>query len=97
MEEANRTGDPTPPSSPLSVPVELSQLSEPEAWWRDYQQWLEEVHGYMLRPRYRPGWQPSWITDPQKPKYECEDMDPPIVRDILRSVSCDANNCCFLV
>ncbi|KAH9899125.1 kinase-like domain-containing protein [Epithele typhae] len=27
--------------------------------WRDHQQWLEK-HGYLLRPRLRPGWVPSW-------------------------------------
>ena len=30
-----------------------------EMFWRDHQVWLAE-QGYMLRPRYRPGWQPSW-------------------------------------
>ncbi|GBE79228.1 hypothetical protein SCP_0204250 [Sparassis crispa] len=30
-----------------------------EARWRDRQQFLE-AHGYMLRPRYHPGWTPSW-------------------------------------
>ena len=30
-----------------------------ELFWRDHQVWLAEK-GYMLRPRYRPGWQPSW-------------------------------------
>ncbi|TFY60102.1 hypothetical protein EVJ58_g5351 [Rhodofomes roseus] len=32
-------------------------LMEDEIYWRDLQPWLEE-HGYMLRPRYRPGWKP---------------------------------------
>lgn len=27
-------------------------------WWRDHQQMLES-HGYLLRPRLRPGWVPS--------------------------------------
>ena len=30
-----------------------------EQFWRDHQVWLAGK-GYMLRPRYRPGWQPSW-------------------------------------
>ena len=30
-----------------------------EIFWRDHQVWLAE-QGYMLRPRYRPGWTPSW-------------------------------------
>lgn len=34
-------------------------LGPTETWWRDHQQWLQD-HGYMLRPRYRPGWKASW-------------------------------------
>ena len=30
-----------------------------EVFWRDHQVWLAE-RGYMLRPRYKPGWKPSW-------------------------------------
>ena len=92
MEEDIPGEESTSPSPTNSISVDLTQLSEPEAWWRDHQQWLAE-HGYMLRPRYRPGWQPSWITDPRKPKYECEDMDPPIVRNNICSVPCPANIC----
>ncbi|KAI0358580.1 hypothetical protein OH77DRAFT_1474329 [Trametes cingulata] len=35
------------------------ELSEEEVWWRDHQVWLQQ-RGYMLRPRYRPDWTPSW-------------------------------------
>jgi hypothetical protein len=35
------------------------ELRASEIPWRDRQPWLEE-QGYMLRPRYRPGWIPSW-------------------------------------
>jgi len=34
-------------------------LDEHETWWAGRQEALE-VAGYMLRPRYRPGWIPSW-------------------------------------
>jgi hypothetical protein len=34
-------------------------LDEVETWWVERQEALEAV-GYMLRPRYRPGWIPSW-------------------------------------
>ena len=34
-------------------------LDANEIRWRDRQQFLER-QGYMLRPRYRPGWIPSW-------------------------------------
>lgn len=30
-----------------------------EAWWKDRYHILEE-HGYEVRPRFRPGWKPSW-------------------------------------
>jgi hypothetical protein len=35
-------------------------LEEHEEWWVERQQTLEKA-GYMLRPRYRPGWRPSWV------------------------------------
>ena len=34
-------------------------LDRREVWWVARQEALE-VAGYMLRPRYRPGWIPSW-------------------------------------
>lgn len=34
-------------------------LLSSEVFWRDHQVWLAE-QGYMLRPRYRPDWVPSW-------------------------------------
>lgn len=34
-------------------------LDEHEDWWVERQEALE-ASGYMLRPRYRPGWIPSW-------------------------------------
>ncbi|KAI9428515.1 hypothetical protein H4582DRAFT_676776 [Lactarius indigo] len=39
----------------------MSQLSSQEVKWRDRQLFLESK-GYMLRPRLRPGWEPSWIS-----------------------------------
>jgi hypothetical protein len=42
-----------------------SRITEPgairshEAWWVERQESLERA-GYMLRPRFRPGWKPSW-------------------------------------
>lgn len=39
----------------------LGEISPPETWWVERQQALERA-GYMLRPRYRPGWKPSWVT-----------------------------------
>jgi hypothetical protein len=34
-------------------------LDEFEEWWADRYEFLKEK-GYMLRPRYRPGWKPSY-------------------------------------
>jgi len=34
-------------------------LGQNEEWWVERQEALERA-GYMLRPRYRPGWTPSW-------------------------------------
>ena len=37
------------------------EIGGPETWWVERQQALEQA-GYMLRPRYRTGWKPSWVT-----------------------------------
>jgi hypothetical protein len=34
-----------------------------EKYWKTKQTWLKS-RGYQLRPRYQPGWTPSWVTDP---------------------------------
>ncbi|KAF8834112.1 hypothetical protein BDN67DRAFT_1013046 [Paxillus ammoniavirescens] len=47
------------------------KLSEPEIWWRDHYQWLENS-GYLLRPRYAPDWTPSW-EGTKKEWFACED------------------------
>ena len=44
--------DPTPGREPWDI-------TETEGWWVERQEALEQA-GYMLRPRFRPGWQPSW-------------------------------------
>ena len=56
-----------------------SNLDELEFFWRDHQKWLEKC-GYMLRPRYKPDWQPSWLAIDEQGKtvelkkwYQCED------------------------
>ncbi|KAJ3845458.1 kinase-like domain-containing protein [Lentinula raphanica] len=42
---------------------DFSALSEHEIWWIQHFEYLKE-HGYLMRPRYRPGWKPSY--DPRK-------------------------------
>ena len=46
-------------------------LLEYEVWWRDLQPWLQQK-GYMLRPRFRPNWIPSW-KGTKKFRISCED------------------------
>ncbi|CCL99642.1 uncharacterized protein FIBRA_01662 [Fibroporia radiculosa] len=56
-----------------------------EHYWRDRQEWLEQ-RGYMLRPRYRPDWKPSWEGN-KKVWFVCEDglyHDHPTVLDAIR-------------
>lgn len=48
-----------------------AQLDDYELSWIRRQPWLQS-RGYMLRPRYRPGWIPSWKTTGARP-INCED------------------------
>lgn len=48
-------------------------LNESELQWRDKQPFLES-HGYLLRPRLRPGWVPSWINKPPRSASKHEDF-----------------------
>ncbi|PSR72684.1 hypothetical protein PHLCEN_2v11446 [Hermanssonia centrifuga] len=47
------------------------ELDSEERFWRDLQPWLEKC-GYLLRPRYHPGWVASWVGTKKK-WYDCED------------------------
>jgi hypothetical protein len=49
-----------------------------ELWWRDRHDEIAE-HGYKLRPRYHPQWQPSWLKS-GKAFYAVEDGQTTIVR-----------------
>lgn len=53
------------------------ELSKLELFWRDHSSWLEE-RGYMLRPRYKMNWVPSWL-DKRKHWSRCEDGQRPSV------------------
>jgi hypothetical protein len=50
---------------------ELGDIDPVETWWVERQEALEQA-GYMLRPRYRPGWKPSWAGT-KKEYFRCED------------------------
>ncbi|KAI0069907.1 hypothetical protein K474DRAFT_1609666 [Panus rudis PR-1116 ss-1] len=64
--------------SPSKGPV---QLFEHEKFWANHQPWLAE-RGYILRPRYRPGWTPSWVEKNDFPR-NYEDSITPINGHIL--------------
>lgn len=70
-----------------AVELDLAELSPEESWWKDRQEWLAQ-RGYMLRPRFRPGWKPSWLGT-KKGWYECEDALLSLVRpQLLLAVLC---------
>ncbi|KAI0633607.1 kinase-like domain-containing protein [Trametes polyzona] len=52
-------------------PANNEGLFRDEFFWRDHYAWLLE-QGYLLRPRYRPGWRPSWAGSKRNPD-KCED------------------------
>ena len=56
---------------PLDATVFPGGLFRDEHFWRDHQPWLAES-GYMLRPRYRHNWEPSWLKSKKKATF-CED------------------------
>ena len=51
-----------------------------ELFWQARHRHLEE-YGYLLRPRYKPGWKPSWIGTNLDPDF-CEDSIMSIVGTI---------------
>jgi hypothetical protein len=56
---------------------QCGQLGENEKWWAEWQEVLEQA-GYMLRPRYRSNWKPSWAGT-NKSYLDFEDGQPQIV------------------
>ncbi|KAL6303405.1 hypothetical protein BKA93DRAFT_341682 [Sparassis latifolia] len=62
----------------------LYALLPNEIFWRDRQPYLEE-NGYLLRPRYRPEWSPSWLKMNVTPAF-CEDSISLVVHDIIDAV-----------
>lgn len=64
---------------------DLYRLSNTEEWWRDHHGLLVD-HGYELRPRFRPGWIPSWTRNKKDPLL-CEDGHPNLVRVYQRICS----------
>ncbi|KAH8100828.1 kinase-like domain-containing protein [Cristinia sonorae] len=64
-----------------SVDDEYGSLSPYELRWRARYDVLLS-NGYRLRPRYKPGWKPSWLGT-NTPADECEDFIQPIYTNVL--------------
>ncbi|KAH9973840.1 kinase-like domain-containing protein [Lactifluus volemus] len=73
MQTHEDTSEPAPRGS--------EYLSSYEVKWRDRQLFLKSK-GYMLRPRLRPGWTPSWLSS-GKSRWSCEDSVRLPVRPLL--------------
>ncbi|KAF9803772.1 hypothetical protein IEO21_09579 [Rhodonia placenta] len=68
-----------------SAAHDIGGLAKAEYYWRDRYQWLKE-RGYLLRPRYRPDWVPSW-QGTKKDYSDCEDgliLEHPYILDATR-------------
>ncbi|TRM59178.1 hypothetical protein BD626DRAFT_539448 [Schizophyllum amplum] len=70
----------------------VSTIRPLEQWWVDRQSWLEN-RGYMLRPRFRPGWKPSW-HDPGVEFLDAEDRYSQSLRCSLPATVVDPRNHC---
>ncbi|EIW54116.1 uncharacterized protein TRAVEDRAFT_74378 [Trametes versicolor FP-101664 SS1] len=56
-------------------------LTASELFWRDRQPYLDQ-HGYLLRPRYAPNWEPSWKGTSLDPMF-CEDSIMPFNHQVI--------------
>ncbi|KAJ7213429.1 kinase-like domain-containing protein [Mycena pura] len=65
----------------------LARLNVGEEYWRNLHEWLKtRDSGYDLRPRFRPGWVPSWHKDPRKLSMLCEDAWRPFNSTVIDAV-----------
>ncbi|EJT97916.1 hypothetical protein DACRYDRAFT_111436 [Dacryopinax primogenitus] len=65
------TGDPGTSEPPVDLYVPPYGRTEAELNWSAVQPYLQS-RGYMLRPRYHPGWVGSWVGTKKKPE-KCVD------------------------
>ncbi|KAJ3872076.1 hypothetical protein F5051DRAFT_172201 [Lentinula edodes] len=49
-----------------------ASIQDFEEFWRDHYDWLKD-RGYLLRPRYNPGWVASWVGTNDLSPEDCED------------------------
>lgn len=60
---------PTAKDRPANVDIESGDyLAREEPWVQRYE--LLKSRGYLLRPRYRPGWTPPWLPSGFSIDYE---------------------------
>ncbi|KAI4520858.1 hypothetical protein K525DRAFT_285554 [Schizophyllum commune Loenen D] len=62
----------------------INHVGPTEQWWVDHREWLEN-RGYLLRPRFTPGWQPSW-HDPKVNVDDAEDRFPADRPNVLDAI-----------
>ena len=74
----------TPAEIRAQLAKEKAVLGRLEIPWRDRQPFLLQ-RGYVLRPRYHPGWVASWVTNPALRPRQCEDYIEHPVSDPLMS------------
>ncbi|KAI0066775.1 kinase-like protein [Artomyces pyxidatus] len=72
-----RQREPTDTSAPAQRPGPFETLHAHELGWRNQQRYLES-RGYMLRPRLRPGWVPSWKTSGKRPMHSEDSYSLPV-------------------
>ncbi|KAL4242378.1 hypothetical protein ABKN59_011983 [Abortiporus biennis] len=73
--------------------LRIPHIINAEVFWRDNQKWLEQ-RGYMLRPRYRPEWIPSFTVDDDV--YDYEDGAQIINPDVLDATHIATNELVML-
>ena len=61
-------------------PFDHNALGSWEIFWRDHWDWLQQK-GYLLRPRYKPDWVPSWRNHPNPDLNAYEDGLSHMVRE----------------
>ncbi|KAJ3966643.1 kinase-like domain-containing protein [Lentinula raphanica] len=63
-------------------PVDANGLSVYDKWWIKHFEYFKD-HGYMMRPRYRPGWKPSYNPEKVFEKLDAEDGQEMIHGDVM--------------
>ncbi|KAJ7092040.1 kinase-like domain-containing protein [Mycena belliarum] len=65
-----------------SSAVTEGRLEAHEVFWRENYSWLKDC-GYLLRPRYAPGWTAPWLTDKSKHMLDFEESARPTAADVM--------------